>query len=72
MRFGDRQVVGFGVGDVSIEEVLKNTDPLYACHNDTYTKLKTVGTVVATAAITAGVVMWLSSPIRSGYATKEK
>jgi len=48
---------GFGVGD--LEKFEKSEDPLYKCHHDTYTKLQTFGTVVATAVITAGIVTYV-------------
>jgi hypothetical protein len=58
IQFGGRRVAGFGVGK-TIEEVteeLEKSDPCAACHHDTYSKLKTFGTIIATAVVTAGVL----------------
>jgi hypothetical protein len=57
MRFGGRQVPGFGVG-LTIEEAtaeLEKSDPCAACHHDTYSKLRTFGAVVAGMGIGAGL-----------------
>jgi hypothetical protein len=65
---GGRAVAGFGVG-LDIEEVTKKLDPLYECHNDTYSKLTKVGYAVAGGVTMLGilyiVIPWLDPlPIR--------
>jgi hypothetical protein len=56
IRLGGQRVVGFGVGDDILDRFAKSEDPLYDCHHDTYTKLQTFGTVIVTAAVTAGII----------------
>jgi hypothetical protein len=66
IRRGGRPVPGFGIGvGDAVEEFEKSQDPLYDCHHDTYTKLKTIGTAVVATAVTAGAILyaipWLKS-----------
>ena len=65
MKLGGRQVVGFG--DDLVEKFERSEDPLYTCHHDTYTKLQTFGTVVATAVVTTGVVLYIVPWMRSEW-----
>ena len=54
-----------GFGDIL--EKLEKTDPLYNCHHDTYSKLKTFGTVVATAVVTAGLIYYVVPRLNPGW-----
>ncbi len=59
-------MAGFGVAAPSIEEVteeLEKSDPCYACHHDTYSKLRTFGTAVAGAALGAALYGLYARPV---------
>lgn len=56
LRYNGQRV---GFGDLVDEEIMKKHDPLYACHNDTFVKLKVFGAVVVTAAVTAGTILYV-------------
>jgi hypothetical protein len=71
IQLGGRSVVGFGSGDF-FEEVGKKYDPLYACHNDEFVKLKVWGAVVATSLVTAGVILYVAPWMRSEYELRKR
>jgi hypothetical protein len=59
IQYGGREMTGFGVGDISRDEIERALDPLYNCHHDTYSKLQTAGAVIVSVVITAGVFYFL-------------
>lgn len=71
IQFGGQRVTGFGVSDF-VEEVEREYDPLYACHNDKVVKLKMFGAVVGTALVTAGTILYVVPFMKTEYELRKR